>query len=86
MKALSLDLPEDLLAVIGEERARTLAKEALLVRLYDLGEVSSGKAAALLGISRREFLDLLGRYKVSIFDECADLEQDLRNAGAAARE
>ena len=39
-------------------------REALVVRLYDLGKLSSGQAARLLGLSRWEFLDLLGRYNV----------------------
>ena len=86
MKPLAIDLPEELLAEIGEDRTRMLAREALLVRLYDLGELSSGKGEKLLGISRRAFLDLLGRYNVSIFDETTDLEQDLRTAEAASRE
>jgi predicted HTH domain antitoxin len=55
-----------------------LAQEAFLVRLYSLGEISSGRAAEILHTSRREFLDLLGRYGVSIFDEQADLEAEAR--------
>lgn len=85
MKPLSIELPDELLALIGEHRAQALAREALLVRLYDLGEISSGKAAQLLGISRRAFLDVLGGYHVAIFDESADFEQDMRNAEAASR-
>lgn len=40
----------ELVAVSGQAPVR-LEREALLVRLYDLGELLSGKAAALLGIS-----------------------------------
>lgn len=36
-----------------------MALEALIVRLYSLGELSSGEGAESLGISRREFLDLM---------------------------
>ncbi|NCC37771.1 MAG: UPF0175 family protein [Chloroflexia bacterium] len=61
-----------------------LAREALLVRLYDIGEVSSGKAAALLGISRQAFLELLNQYGVSVVNAPTDLEADLRNAHVAA--
>ncbi len=59
-----------------------LAREALLIRLYDLGEVSSGKAAQLLGLSRRAFLDFLDHYGVSAFNAQSDLESDVRNARA----
>jgi len=41
-------------------------KIAALAKLYELGKISSGKATKLLGISRVEFLDLLGKYKVQI--------------------
>lgn len=47
-----------------------------MVRLYALGELSSGERAQALGISRREFLDLLGRYNVSICDDTMDPLQE----------
>lgn len=54
----------------------SLALETLIVRLYDQGELSSEQGAKILGITRRVFLDLLGRYQVSIFDEEMDLQQE----------
>ncbi|MFN3788383.1 MAG: UPF0175 family protein [Sulfurihydrogenibium azorense] len=43
--------------------------------------MSSGKAAKLLGISRIEFLDLLGKYKVQISpDTEEELIKDIENA------
>lgn len=47
------------------ERLARLACATLLVRLTDLGELSSRQAASLLGITRREFLDLPGAYHSS---------------------
>jgi predicted HTH domain antitoxin len=49
-----------------------------LVKLFELGKVSSGLAAKVLGLSRIDFLDLLAKYKVSVFghsdvDELIDL-------------
>ena len=78
MTMLQIDYPEELLDQAGQskEALEALAREALVVRLYDLGKLSSGKAAELLGISRREFLDLLGRYGVSEFDDAIDLEAE----------
>lgn len=55
------------------------------MRLYDLGELSSGQAATLLGISRREFLDLLGAYHVSVFDDDVDLSAELKRSAEARR-
>ncbi|ACO03736.1 MAG TPA: Fis family transcriptional regulator [Persephonella sp.] len=56
-------------------------KIAALAKLYELGKISSGKAAELLGISRIEFLDLLGKYKVQIEpDTEKELLKDIENA------
>lgn len=65
------------------ERLKQLAREALLVRLYDLGDISSARAAELLGMRRREFLDLLGAYHVSVFDEDLDIVEELRHSDEA---
>jgi predicted HTH domain antitoxin len=47
-----------------------------VVRLYALGELSSGEGAKLLGLTRCEFLSLLGEYNVSLFDDQMDLKVD----------
>jgi predicted HTH domain antitoxin len=55
-----------------------LAQEAFMVRVYEQGHISSGRAAEILHISRREFLDILNRYNVTLFDEHVDLEKETR--------
>ena len=46
------------------------------VKLYELGRLSSGRAADLAGMSRLEFLQSLSRYKVFPLEaELSDLEQ-----------
>lgn len=53
-------------------------KMILAAKLFDLGELSSGQAAKIAGISRREFLESVGKYGVSIFQYDADeLKEDL---------
>lgn len=54
-------------------------KVAALVKLFELGKVSSGIAAKVLKISRVEFLELLDNYKVSYLDT-EELTEDLSNA------
>ncbi len=46
------------------------------LKMFELGKLSSGKAAELAGLSRVEFFEMCGRYKVSIFnyDEAAEAE------------
>lgn len=55
-------------------------KMIVAAKLYELGRISSGQAAEVAGLSKRAFLELLGKYNVSIFgyDE-KELAEDLKN-------
>ena len=51
----------------------------LAAKLYEMGTLSGGQAAELAGVSKRAFLESLGKYGVSIFGYAADeLEEDLK--------
>ena len=50
-----------------------------LVKLFELGKISSGTAAKVLELSRIEFLELLAKYNVG-FLNVEDLNEDLQNA------
>lgn len=54
-------------------------KVSALVKLFELGKVSSGTAAKVLHISRIGFLELLSKYKVG-FLEVENLKEDVENA------
>lgn len=57
-------------------------KTISLVKLYELGKISSSRAAEILKLDRVDFLDLIGQYKVSVFgfqDE-NELDDDIANA------
>lgn len=77
MAVLHLDLPDELVATLDTAEVAAM-REAAVVKLYDLGRISSGKAARVLGISRRAFLDVLGRYGVSEFDDTMDVAAEAR--------
>lgn len=57
-------------------------KTSSLVKLFELGKVSSGTAAKVLGLSRLDFIELLAKYKVSPFAQydIDDLRDDIANA------
>ncbi len=38
------------------------------LKMFELGKVSSGKAAELAGMSRIDFLETCARYRISIFN------------------
>ena len=73
----------DSMKMQGDEFA-TEIKVLSLVKLYEMGKVSSGIAANVLGISRIAFLDILGLYHVSCFADVSELEPDFRNASRVA--
>ncbi len=77
-RQLVIDVPEKVL--LAEKMDETgFARELRIlaaVKLYELGRLSSGRAAELAGMPRVEFLLELGRYKVFPFEaELSDLER-----------
>ncbi|MDQ6788664.1 MAG: UPF0175 family protein [Acidobacteriota bacterium] len=55
-------------------------KMIIASKLYELGRLSSGQAAEVAGLSKRAFLELLGKYNVSVFGyEADELAEDLKN-------
>jgi len=64
MKTLTLQLPDS----VDEKDV----KMQLAAQLYEKGIMSSGQAAELVGISKREFIETVGQYGVSIFGESID--------------
>lgn len=56
------------------------------LKMFELGKVSSGKAAELAGMSRPEFLEACGRYRVSIFNyPPEEVEEELKRDLEEAR-
>ncbi len=50
-------------------------------KMYEDGLVSAGQAAEMVGISKRAFIEILGKSGVSLFSQSLDdLENDIANA------
>jgi hypothetical protein len=79
-RTIQVTYPDSVLTSLSEEQVRSIVQEALVARLYDQGLISSGQGATMLNISRSDFLDLLGKYGVSYFDDQIDFAKELRNA------
>ncbi len=71
----------------GFELAVRLSKEEMeqhirlmaALKMFELGKVSSGKAAELAGMSRVEFIETCGRYRVSVFNYTPEeLEKEIK--------
>jgi predicted HTH domain antitoxin len=86
---VTLEYPEGLeLAVqtTPEELGAQIRLMAAL-KMFELGKLSSGKAAELAGMSRVEFLEQCGRYRVSVFNYSPEeLEAELQADLDAVRE
>jgi predicted HTH domain antitoxin len=81
-RQITVELPEEALQVLHlrPEQLPQQLREAAVLRWIEEGRVSQGQAAALLGISRGEFFDLLNARRVSpVQMSTADLEQDFRH-------
>ena len=69
MVQVIFELPEDTLSPVRKD-PESFTRElrlAAAVKWYELGLVSQARAAEIAGISRSEFIDTLGRFKVSAF-------------------
>ena len=60
----------------GFEHAVHMTKEEMeqhirlmaALKMFELGKITSGKAAELAGMSRTEFLEACGRYRISVLN------------------
>jgi len=81
---ISINFPESLALSLkmNSREFKQEMKTMSIIKLYELGKISSGFAAKLLNISRIEFLELLGKYNVSYMDNGLEneLETDFTNA------
>jgi predicted HTH domain antitoxin len=77
-RQVTVDIPERVLLAEKVDEA-TFARELLVlaaVKLFELGRLSSGRAAELAGMPRVEFLLSLGRYQMfPLQAELIDLER-----------
>ena len=76
-KHILIEVPEAVLLAEKTDEVGFAQEMRMLsaVKLYELGRLSSGRAADLAGMTRVEFLLSLGRYKVFALEaELGDLE------------
>jgi predicted HTH domain antitoxin len=83
MSTLQVQIPEERLISLKTDPEHFASELVLLaaIKLFELGKLSSGRAAQLAGLSRVEFLMILKQYRVSPFHLTAEeLHQDALNA------
>jgi predicted HTH domain antitoxin len=90
MRELVLSYPDDLaesIKLTPDELAAMFRLMAAL-KMFELGKISSGKAAELAGLSRVDFYEACARYSVSAFNYAdneveAELLHDIAAAGGS---
>ena len=82
-RSLTIDYNDDLLAALGmtPDEFREEARILIAVKLYELGRLSTGAAAALANVPKPLFLTKLADYGVDTFESSeAELRGDASNA------
>lgn len=84
LSTYQIDFPADLSFTLNIEE-KDLSREIkrlALIKLFEMGRITSGKAASILGISRIAFFDLLAMYNVDIYNDtdAETLKADRKNA------
>lgn len=75
MTKITLEIPGNL------EMSQFEVTMMLAAKLYEEGKLSSGQVAEIAGLSKRAFIELLGKYGVSVFGyDFDELESDLNNS------
>lgn len=83
-RVINIPYPESLAnsLKLSEEEFEKEIKMSSMVKLFELGKISSGTAAKVLGMSRLDFLDAIARYKVSMinYQDVKELKDEIANA------
>lgn len=83
MTQLTLEMPESAFAAMHKD-PKEFTRElriAAAVKWYELELLSQGRAAEIAGLTRAEFITVLGQYKVSPFQYTAEeVLEDLAHA------
>jgi predicted HTH domain antitoxin len=75
MRTILINIPED---VDLKDYDLSLM---LACKLYEDAKLSAGQAAKMVGLSKRAFIEVMGKYGVSVFSSSvADLHSDISHA------
>ncbi len=75
MKTIQLQIPDEI------DLKDVDFSMIIATKLYEDGKLTSGQAAEIAGLSKRTFIELLGKYGVSVFSHSIqDLYEDIANA------
>ena len=74
MNQIIVNIPDDI------EMNSFDVKMIIATKLFEEGKLSSGQAAKIVGLSKRTFIELLGKYDISVIGyDFEELELDMEN-------
>lgn len=80
MKTITIDLPDSV--ELGEQEAKIY----LVSRLFEVGILSLAQAAEVVKMNKREFMEVIGDYGVSLFNYSPEeLVKDVENVRSRNR-
>ncbi len=82
MVSISIQLPETAFSALRKNPDEFVQEMRLAaaVKWYELGQISSSKAAEISGITRAEFINALSRYQVDFMQYTAEeLAEEMAN-------
>jgi predicted HTH domain antitoxin len=75
MRTIQLKIPDNL-DIRDYELSMIVA-----AKLYEEAKLSAGQAAEMVGLTKRAFIEMLGKFNVSVFStSISDLHSDIANA------
>ncbi len=79
MTTLQIEVPDDIITLPKHNHTllETMAREALVIRLYADKSISFHQAAQVLGRTRDELVQILARYGVAEWDKRTELEAEI---------
>lgn len=83
MSQVTFSVPDDIVSALDSSPDAVASKIRLAasIKLFEIGELSSGAAAQLAGVSKPEFLSRLGDFGVTTFDLTGEeVARDLESA------
>lgn len=88
IKKMELSIAEDILLALNEKPAEFLKdmKTFAAIKFFEIGKLSLGKAAELADMSKLDFMELLSRNKISVYNyPSEELEEDLSSIQRARK-
>ena len=87
-KKIELSIPEDIFLALNEKPAELLKdiRSFAAIKFFEMGRLSLGKAAELAEMNKLDFMELLSKHKISVYNyPIEELEEDLGNIQKARK-